>query len=549
MKGLVLASVVATIAAAGWPTPADACGGFFCDSGVPVAQTGEHILFAIDGDEIETHVRVQYQGPSESFAWIVPTPSLPTVGISTPALFTALDRLTAPQFQVTWTGLGCALEFPNVVTFGAAAGGGDGGASDDRRRIADVTVVEQAQTGPYEYAILRATDAGSLYDWLVAHDYDLPPSTQAAVEPYVRAGGETHFVAFRLAPTSTTGDIEPVVLRYRGTTPVIPIQLTAVATQPDMGVTVNILSDARAVPQNYLHVHVNEAQIDWLRNGQNYDAIITRAMDEAGGQAFATEFAGSSSIMDTAIYDPAFLRTAYLATLTDPVEFFQQFLAEGFTWSADILDLWLTYYPLPAPLAAQGVSAIEFYSCLACYEEYILPEAFDGVGFAAALEETIVVPLRRAQELFDRLPYLTRLYTTLSAEEMTVDPIFVRNDQMADVDNVHQATAIVDCRDGGTSRFDAPVLVRLEDGREIVTRWSDDRVELDAMPAAELIEQTGAEGSPTVILDNRADIDAVLRSQRRSARIGSGCGGCSTPGSNSWPLAFLVGAWVFRRRT
>ena len=47
------------------PSPAAACGGFFC-SNQPIDQSGENIVFSIEEDgSIEAHVQILYQGPSE----------------------------------------------------------------------------------------------------------------------------------------------------------------------------------------------------------------------------------------------------------------------------------------------------------------------------------------------------------------------------------------------------------------------------------------------------------------------------------------------------
>jgi hypothetical protein len=53
------------LAGLAWSVPdrADACGGTFCDSGpnaMPVDQTGENILFVIDGTTVEAHIQIQY---------------------------------------------------------------------------------------------------------------------------------------------------------------------------------------------------------------------------------------------------------------------------------------------------------------------------------------------------------------------------------------------------------------------------------------------------------------------------------------------------------
>jgi hypothetical protein len=86
-------------------------------------------------------------------------------------------------------------------------------------------------------------------------------------------------------------------MTYEAQNPMIPIKLTAIAAEPNMGVLVWILGKERAIPENYLHVEINEAAIDWHNFGSNYDQVVINAADEAEGQAFTTEYAGKSGIM------------------------------------------------------------------------------------------------------------------------------------------------------------------------------------------------------------------------------------------------------------
>ena len=80
------------------PTPASACGGFFC-SNQPIDQSGENIVFSVEEDgAIEAHVQILYQGAAEQFAWILPTPSAPSISVGTDALFRDLDQATRPVF-------------------------------------------------------------------------------------------------------------------------------------------------------------------------------------------------------------------------------------------------------------------------------------------------------------------------------------------------------------------------------------------------------------------------------------------------------------------
>ena len=513
------ASVAALAATLMITSPALACGGFFCNQ-VPVDQTGEQILFAQQGDQIEAHVNIQYAGPSESFAWIVPTPSNPEIGVSTAQLFNQLTWRTQVQYQLQWEdGQNCWW-------------GGDGGnnassnngSSNNAGGNGGVEVVQQSSVGPYDYAVLKADSVESLFDWLHANEYYVPDEAQPFVEPYIIPGSTMHFVAFRLQKDRDTGDIQPVTLKYNSTKPMIPIQLTAIATQPDLGVTVHILGEARAVPQNYLHVFPNEALIDWFNYGYNYDQLVTAAMNEAGGQGFTTEYAGPSDVMMMSLYRDGMFDTDRLSQQATALEFFNELQSQGFTGDPQLLGMFLRYIPFPDALAEQGLSPQDFYNCLECYAEY-LPGDFDAEAFANEIEGSIVAPLRHAQELFDTLPYLTRMYSTLSAEEMTLDPVFAYNRDMPDVSNIRTATARLG--DGATCEENAAVVLTLPDDREIeqTLTWAGTSLD-DALAggadATQRVEKTAEAGAPQVVKDLSGGIDdlAAVIDERNKGNVG-----------------------------
>ena len=94
----------ACVAAAAWPSEADACG---CLSppdpqvlgadDFAVNQQSEQIIFDVGEQSITAHVLIRYAGSPESFAWIVPVPSAPELDLSPQAAFAILDEATAPQ--------------------------------------------------------------------------------------------------------------------------------------------------------------------------------------------------------------------------------------------------------------------------------------------------------------------------------------------------------------------------------------------------------------------------------------------------------------------
>src|SRR3954471_2000317 len=100
--------VVATVWAVGTflPASASACGGFFCNAAQPVNQAAEGIIFADNGDGTTTAViQIQYQGPSQSFSWLLPISSVPKtdadIGIASNLALQRLQSATNPNYSLT----------------------------------------------------------------------------------------------------------------------------------------------------------------------------------------------------------------------------------------------------------------------------------------------------------------------------------------------------------------------------------------------------------------------------------------------------------------
>ncbi|MGB5266129.1 MAG: DUF2330 domain-containing protein, partial [Polyangiales bacterium] len=84
------------------PMPAHACGGLFCSAAAPVNQAAERIIFSKNADQTVTAVvQIQYEGPSEEFAWVLPVPGIPEVKVSSDLAFTRLQQASNPQYTFT----------------------------------------------------------------------------------------------------------------------------------------------------------------------------------------------------------------------------------------------------------------------------------------------------------------------------------------------------------------------------------------------------------------------------------------------------------------
>ena len=97
--------------------------------------------------------------------------------------------------------------------------------------------------------------------------------------------------------------------------------------------------------------------------------------------------------------------------------------------------------------APEDVSRSEFLRCPSCYIDGPIP--IDGSAFTEQIRTEINETYTEIQRLLGTLSYMTRLYTTLSPDEMNSDPIFSINPDLDDVSNIHQADVSVTCNAEG----------------------------------------------------------------------------------------------------
>ena len=513
---------------------AHACGGFFCTT-VPMNQVAENILFIQGEGTVTTHVQIQYSGTAADFAWILPLPAVPELAVSHNQIFTQLQSATQPDFQLNFVDEGgCYDSYFYDLIFGGCSACADVG----NYGPPGVEVVAQEQVGPYDTAVVSSEDAQAIVDWLVDNGYQLGDLGVELLTPYVEEG--FYFLALKLSPDRDVGDLQPIAVTYTADAPGIPIRLTAVATEPDLGVLAYILGEHRAVPTNYRHVQINEALIDWFNSGFNYQQVVTQAANEAGGQAFATDYAGPSNIVRDFFrweFDLVLLRQQ-----DHPADFLNEALWQGFPPDAQMQTLVRRHIPIPPAVLEEEVllevmfagdrEAYEraqeegwlqdtaesfFYNNMRAYDRYLTDFAFDAHAFVDDLERIVVEPLESVRQLLEEKPYLTRLYTTLSADEMTLDPMFAYNPDLPDVSNVRSADLRTDCADDlGDMRSEGEweVVITLSDGREFRSHPLADGMAprplpLVGQPAAAVIEQLSTSGPPQVIRTLPTTIEAT----------------------------------------
>ncbi|MFO7564816.1 MAG: DUF2330 domain-containing protein [Enhygromyxa sp.] len=493
------------------PTPAEACGGTFCDTGpnsMPVDQTGENVLFVIDETHVEAHIQIQYDPKAEAdkFAWVIPMQVLPEFAVGSERLFQNLLSGSVPSYGFNTTLEPCPSGDDEG---GDPTGDGDWGDGDgDGDGDPGPEIIYQDVVGAFEIAVLQGGSIEEVMQWLGDNGYQQDPNAAPILDQYLQEG--YLFVALKLAMNTEVAEIHPIVLRYEGDEPCVPLRLTRIAAVEDMDVRVFMLGSARSAPTNYRHVLVNPLKINWIQLGANYKEVVSMAVDAfaAEGNAFVTEYAGSSDVVSrSGLHSPSWDAAAFAglqATPEQTVELLDsQGLASCFVTGCEfnhpMLQPLLDKY-LPVP---DNIDPVDFYACLSCYEGLIDPLAWDAAAFAADLDERIIAPGAHAVELLDSWSYLTRMFTTISPNEMNVDPIFHQNPDLSDVDNVNFGSRELLCDGGG--------VFTLPDGREVFLPdpnvWPSFQ---DEMPWEEDVEQAALVGPNQVLSDQTELIDELL---------------------------------------
>lgn len=508
----------ALFASVALPAAASACGGFFCDANQPVTQAAERILFA-PGDEpgkIQMHVQIVYGGPPSEFGWLLPAPADVTTRLSNPAIFGRLDQAFGPQFRLTREN-DCSDAANGDASSGGEGGAGGGGGGGGP----DVQVLSREAVGPYDRVVLAADEASELTQWLEENQYSAPDDADAVLQPYLDNGSV--FVALKLLPGAGVDDIAPLRLDFTADQPTVPIIPTQVAAEPDMGLIVHVVGSARAIPTNYLHVAINERAIDWFNNGSNYPDVVSQAADEANGQAFATDFAGPITAGHRAQLELDLVSGAALTNIRAATTL------EEFTQLFNTIeeDMIVALSAIIEP--AEGATVREMLTAWWNFADHPI----DGEAIAAIIEDEINPGRAEINAIFAGERYMSRLYTTLSAAEMSLDPLFAENADLDPVDNIRTATF----RDQGCFTGDGQLI--FSDGSRmavfdnaqagLIQRQAGETVRGLQTQGAALVERMMSAGQPEVIREVEPGTSMQTNPPVPVPPRGEddGCGGCA----------------------
>ncbi len=315
--GLVLGVAVTVVSATA--RDARACGGCIHEPPKPnpppneieTMVTDHRMILSISAQQTTLYDQVKYVGNPASFAWVLPISGTVKIGLSSDAMFAALDQATEtiisappPPVCPPPPSRYCPSNYcpqPNCPGDRYGSAGSDGGSSQDGSAgsfgdsaSADsgpppVTITMQETVGPYETVQLHSTDPMALEDWLVSHGFAIPDDVRPIIAAYVAEHFD--FLAMKLVPGAGVQAMRPVRVTWPGATTVLPLRMVGAGTGATVGVGLWIVAEGRYEPQNFPWFVLGANDLTWDYRIQRSDYTTLRAQKEAalGGRGWHIE--------------------------------------------------------------------------------------------------------------------------------------------------------------------------------------------------------------------------------------------------------------------
>jgi hypothetical protein len=271
------------------------------------------MIFRVTPQATTLYDQIEYQGDPSDFAWVLPIQGPVTVGLSSDALFSALD--TATQTTIVQPAP------PTCPVCGCGSSGGTGSSGGAPFEAADagaVNIISQAVVGPYETVQLQSADPNALTNWLTMHGYSIPTDIAPIIAAYVAEGSD--FLALRLVPGMGVSAMRPVRVTSPGAGLTLPLRMVAAGTGATVGLTLWVIGDGRYEPANFPSFTIDPSTITWdfSTSDSNYAAL--RSSQEAAHHFAAWQIESSIDVAAFTIERPVLNGLAsseYLPTTVD----------------------------------------------------------------------------------------------------------------------------------------------------------------------------------------------------------------------------------------
>ncbi|MEM9195155.1 MAG: DUF2330 domain-containing protein, partial [Myxococcota bacterium] len=274
------------------------------------------VVLMREGNRTVLTMQVDYRGPTEDFAMIVPVPEVldeDQVRTLPHGIFSRLDRVTAPRLAEYWEQNPCPEANPGrrgVLRPRAGASAADQAFAPEAEPAVGfvegpppVVVEREFSVDEYEIVVLSASDSTGLLDWLDTHDYALPPDAETVLRPYIAQGTKFFLAkvdASRVRFQNGEARLSPLQFDFESPQFVLPIRLGLLNSGGTQDLVVHTLTRwGRTEAANY----------------QNATVPTNLRLEEAARTDFASFYAGL--IEQTIHADPRTVVTEFAGEVDD----------------------------------------------------------------------------------------------------------------------------------------------------------------------------------------------------------------------------------------
>jgi hypothetical protein len=309
-KALVLA---ATLTAAS--TAHAFCGFYVAGGDQQMFNDATQVVLMRMGTRTVLSMQNNYKGPPESFAMVVPVPTVlqeKDVKTLNREVFEHVEKMGAPRLVEYWEADPCAPDYGHDKDFSSGMGGGAMRLEEGKAGKADdlgVTIEAKFVVGEYQILILSATDSTGLDTWLKRENYTIPKDAEPLLRPYVESGMKWFVAKVDPAKVKWVGEgndkraeLSPLRFHYDAEEFALPIRLGLANSSGTQDLIVNILApNQRYEVTNYKNVTIpTNIDVDASMKekfGAFYTALFDRTIEKNPG-AVVTEYAWQATTCD-----------------------------------------------------------------------------------------------------------------------------------------------------------------------------------------------------------------------------------------------------------
>ncbi len=254
IPAILIHLAIALMVSAGSTTPARAmCSPFPCFD-CDINNSGQATFIVMDRANglVGVIPNIRLTGSANSFALVVPTPTVPTLHPVAKEIWQQATGLTAPP--------------PRTFSSGGSGCGGDEvfGTSPEGRTDA-IEIIASRTVGSFLATTIRATDPEGLVAWLRSNGFQVTEPEAQALGRYVTRGWV--FTAMKLDPASPEArrpaggwdvNVNPVEFRYAATQVEVPLELMAINRDGFFPVVFYLVDDHRVELAGFQPNYVNQ---------------------------------------------------------------------------------------------------------------------------------------------------------------------------------------------------------------------------------------------------------------------------------------------------